>query len=55
VVVIGVIALVATVNLALTPRRVRSIGYQLREDDLLFCRGIMWQRSLRCRTVVCSW
>ena len=44
VVVVGVIALVATVNLALTPRRVRSIGYQLREDDLLFCRGIMWQR-----------
>ncbi|MFD3443785.1 PH domain-containing protein [Microbacteriaceae bacterium 4G12] len=25
-------------------RRVRSIGYQLREDDLVFRRGIMWQR-----------
>lgn len=37
----GVIALV---NLILTPRRVRSIGYQLRADDLLFRRGIMWQR-----------
>jgi membrane protein YdbS with pleckstrin-like domain len=23
---------------------VRSIGYQLRDDDLLFRRGIMWQR-----------
>lgn len=34
----------AVVNLALTRRRVRSIGYQLREDDLLFRRGIMWQR-----------
>ena len=44
VVVLGVIAIVAIVNLALTPRRVRSIGYQLREDDLLFRRGIMWQR-----------
>lgn len=38
------IAIIAIVNLALTPRRVRSIGYQLREDDLLFRRGIMWQR-----------
>lgn len=42
--VIAAIAIVAIVNLALTPRRVRSIGYQLREDDLLFRRGIMWQR-----------
>ena len=28
----------------LTPRRVRSIGYQLRSDDLLFRRGLMFQR-----------
>ena len=28
----------------LTPRRVRAIGYQLRDDDLLFRRGIMFQR-----------
>ncbi|MET4780361.1 PH domain-containing protein [Glaciihabitans sp. UYNi722] len=41
---IGVVAIVAIVNLALTRRRVRSIGYQLRDDDLLFRRGIMWQR-----------
>ena len=41
---LGVIAVIALVNLFLTPRRVRSIGYQLREDDLLFRRGIMWQR-----------
>ncbi|MCU1407200.1 MAG: hypothetical protein JWQ43_3503 [Glaciihabitans sp.] len=26
------------------PRRVRSIGYVLREDDLLFRRGLMFQR-----------
>lgn len=38
------VALVALINLALTPRRVRAIGYQLRDDDLLFRRGIMWQR-----------
>lgn len=29
---------------ALTPRRVRAIGYALREDDLVFRRGIMWTR-----------
>ena len=40
-VVVGTISLVM---IALTPRRVRSIGYQLRSDDLLFKRGIMWQR-----------
>ncbi|AYF99443.1 PH domain-containing protein [Protaetiibacter intestinalis] len=32
------------VMLALTPRRVRAIGYRLREDDLLFRTGIMFQR-----------
>ena len=31
-------------GVALTPRRVRSIGYQLRHDDLLFRRGIMFRR-----------
>ena len=29
---------------AFTPRRVRAIGYQLREDDLVFRRGILYQR-----------
>ena len=38
---LGIIFLVV---IALTPRRVRSIGYLLREDDLLFRRGIMFQR-----------
>lgn len=28
----------------LAPRRARAIGYQLRDDDLLFRRGIMFQR-----------
>lgn len=38
------VAIVSIVLVALTPRRVRSIGYLLREDDLLFRRGIMFQR-----------
>jgi membrane protein YdbS with pleckstrin-like domain len=36
----------ALVNVALTPRRVRAYGYQLREDDLLFRRGIMYLRMV---------
>ncbi|MCP2031582.1 membrane protein YdbS with pleckstrin-like domain [Okibacterium sp. HSC-33S16] len=35
---------VCLISGALAPRRIRSIGYQLRDDDLLFRRGIMWQR-----------
>lgn len=34
------------ISMILTPRRVRSIGYQLREDDLVFRRGIMWHRQV---------
>jgi membrane protein YdbS with pleckstrin-like domain len=39
-----VIGSVSVITVALTPRRVRSIGYQLRDDDLLFRRGIMFLR-----------
>ena len=38
------VAAIFIITLALTPRRVRAIGYQLRDDDLLFRRGIMFQR-----------
>lgn len=38
------LAVIFVVALALTPRRVRAIGYQLRDDDLLFRRGLMFQR-----------
>jgi membrane protein YdbS with pleckstrin-like domain len=30
--------------IAFVPRRVRAIGYQLRDDDLLFRRGLLFQR-----------
>ncbi|MGG7466519.1 MULTISPECIES: PH domain-containing protein [unclassified Plantibacter] len=40
----GVIAIILVITAAFIPRRTRAIGYQLREDDLLFRRGIMWQR-----------
>lgn len=38
------IALVTIATIVFEPRRVRSIGYQLRQDDLLFRRGIMFLR-----------
>jgi membrane protein YdbS with pleckstrin-like domain len=38
------VAVIAILLAAFTPRRVRSIGYMLRDDDLLFRRGIMFQR-----------
>ncbi|MEJ1230739.1 MAG: PH domain-containing protein [Galbitalea sp.] len=42
---IPAVALVAMILvLAFIPRRVRAIGYQLRDDDLLFRRGILFQR-----------
>ena len=40
----GSLVIVFIIALALTPRRVRAIGYQLRQDDLLFRRGLMFQR-----------
>ncbi|MGW8429910.1 PH domain-containing protein [Curtobacterium citreum] len=39
-----VVAVVALVTAVLTPRRVRAIGYALRDDDLVLRRGLMWQR-----------
>ncbi|WP_327015537.1 PH domain-containing protein [Cryobacterium sp. GrIS_2_6] len=43
-IVLALIVVVTLVVVLFEPRRVRSIGYQLRQDDLLFRRGIMFQR-----------
>ncbi len=43
-IIVAVVAVILITTIAFTPRRVRAIGYQLREDDLLFRRGIMFQR-----------
>lgn len=40
----AVFAAISLTVAAFIPRRIRAIGYQLRADDLLFRRGIMWQR-----------
>ncbi len=41
---LAVAAVVGVLLVVLAPRRVRSIGYQLRADDLVFRRGIMFHR-----------
>lgn len=40
----GTLAACLLVGAALVPRQVRAIGYRLRDDDLLYRRGILWQR-----------
>ena len=42
--IVAAVAVIAAVSLIVIPRRVKAIGYQLRDDDLLFRRGIMFQR-----------
>ncbi|CAL4858636.1 PH domain-containing protein [Microbacterium sp. MM2322] len=42
----GILFAIFLVALVVTPRQARSIGYQLREDDLVFRRGILWQRMV---------
>jgi len=40
----GILLVITGVGLVITPRQARSYGYQLRRDDLVFRRGILWQR-----------
>lgn len=40
----AVVLVVMLIVVAFIPRRVRSIGYELRDDDLIFRRGLLWQR-----------
>ena len=40
----GVVLVVTAISMIITPRQARSFGYQLRRDDLVFRRGILWQR-----------
>lgn len=40
----GIVLIVTLFGLVITPRQARSFGYQLRRDDLVFRRGILWQR-----------
>lgn len=43
-IVAGVVVAGCGWRLAILPRQARAYGYQLRADDLVFRRGIVWQR-----------
>ena len=45
-IVTGVILVSAVVSFIITPRRVRAIGFQLRDDDLVFRKGILFLRQV---------
>ena len=40
----GILTIITLWTLVILPRQARSIGYRLRDDDLVFRRGILWQR-----------
>lgn len=40
----GVILVIIAITMSVTPRQARAYGYQLRDDDLVFRKGILWQR-----------
>ncbi|WP_449288947.1 PH domain-containing protein [Microbacterium koreense] len=40
----GIMTVIIVWMLIITPRQAKSYGYQLRKDDLVFRRGILWQR-----------
>jgi len=40
----GILLIILVWTLIITPRQARAYGYQLRHDDLVFRRGILWQR-----------
>jgi len=42
----GIVMLITLWTLAILPRQARAYGYQLRDDDLVFRRGILWQRMV---------
>ncbi|MBN9176667.1 MAG: PH domain-containing protein [Microbacterium sp.] len=42
----GVVILITVWTLVILPRQARAYGYQLRADDLVFRRGILWQRMV---------
>lgn len=40
----GIVLVILAWTLIILPRQARAYGYQLRRDDLVFRRGILWQR-----------
>ncbi|MFK4762548.1 PH domain-containing protein [Microbacterium sp. ZW T5_45] len=42
----GVIIVITLLTLLILPRQARAIGYMLRADDIVFRKGILWQRMI---------
>ncbi|GAA1953773.1 PH domain-containing protein [Microbacterium deminutum] len=42
----GIMTVILVWTLAIVPRQARAMGYRLRQDDLVFRRGILWQRMV---------
>ncbi|WP_045257593.1 PH domain-containing protein [Microbacterium hydrocarbonoxydans] len=42
----GVIIVLTLATLIILPRQARAIGYMLRDDDIVFRKGILWQRMI---------
>jgi membrane protein YdbS with pleckstrin-like domain len=42
----GVITAITAITLIILPRQARAIGYMLRDDDIVFRKGILWQRMI---------
>jgi len=42
----GILTVLILATLAVLPRQARAIGYMLRDDDIVFRKGILWQRII---------
>lgn len=42
----GVITAITVITLIILPRQAKALGYMLREDDVVFRKGILWQRMV---------
>ncbi|WP_194762709.1 PH domain-containing protein [Microbacterium sp. UFMG61] len=42
----GVIVVITLITLVILPRQAKAIGYMLRSDDIVFRKGILWQRMI---------
>ena len=42
----GVIVVITLITMIVLPRQAKAIGYMLRTDDIVFRKGILWQRMI---------
>jgi len=42
----GIVVIMTVSTLVILPRQAKAIGYRLRDDDIVFRKGILWQRII---------